>query len=83
MLLCLWGCTKEHVKSYSYCAVDQVETPNPRNKYVWIAHCSGSGAVVFHSEVKAGDGIYFSPYYEDDDAVTTHGYIEEIQKVVP
>ena len=80
---CLLGCKELPVRSYAYCVVKEVEDRTPRNGYLWVAHCDGSGAVVFHSPVKTGDGVYYTPYYEGDDAVTTHGYIKTIEQVVP
>lgn len=79
-MFCLFGCKEELSKVYSYCAVDQVERSVIHDQYGWIAHCDHGGTVVFPRRVAVGEEIYYTPYWVDDDSVTTFGYIKEIHE---
>src|SRR5438132_13456750 len=70
LIFCLFGC-KDVQRIYSYCVVDHVEKQVIYDQSHWVAHCDGDGSVVFPTRVKVGETVYYTPYYQDDDAVTT------------
>lgn len=82
-MFCLFGCNQATLRTYSYCVVDHVERQIVHDQSSWIAHCDGDGSVIFPQRVDSGDLVYFTPYYENDDAVTVYGYVHSIDKVVP
>ena len=82
LLLCLFGCGAKSHESYSYCAVTHVEKKEAVGHSLWIAECAGDSVVIFNRVVKEGDGVYYTPYYEGDDAVHLHGYIKKIEDIL-
>lgn len=81
---CLWGCAHEQVKAYSYCVVKRVDESKAGDQtYSWTAHCDDGSVVVFSRMIHAGEGVYYSPYFENDDTYTMRGYIQGIDKIVP
>jgi len=84
IVMCLLGCSKEYVKRYDYCVVDFVTEKKVGDvPYRWDATCVDGPVVSFSRIVQKGDGIYYTPYTEDNDTTTLHGYIRSIQEVVP
>jgi hypothetical protein len=81
-MLCLFGCATQKVTTYSYCLVDDVKKDVIDDLSRWIVHCDGGGTVIFPRQVGIGEGVYFSPYYENEDPVTEYGYIKQIDEVV-
>ena len=78
LLFCLFHCKEPKVPSDLFCLVDNVKYEEIDNVRCWVAYCSGSNTVIFNRPVELNDRVYYLPYYEDDDAVTTHGYILSI-----
>lgn len=77
-LFCLLGC-KEDMSRYEFCAVSDVEKKPDSEGGYWIATCSDDSFVIFTRMIKPGEGIYYSPYYENRDVVHVHGYIKKIE----
>lgn len=80
LAFCLIGCTDEIKRTYDYCVVDAVKHSD---HFGWEAHCNGGGTVMFSSEVKVGDEVYYSPFWVDNDSVTTYGYIKSLHEHNP
>lgn len=76
----LCGCQASfESRHFDYCAVTDVEKqPDVLGGY-WIAHCSDGRFIVFSRMIQEGTGLYFTPYYENNDAVTTHGYVQRTE----
>lgn len=77
-MICLFGCGAKKDESYSYCAVTHVEKKEVTGHSVWVAECSDDSVVAFNRVVKNGEGIYYTPYWENEDTVP-HGYIKKIE----
>lgn len=45
----------------------------------YVAECSDGSVVVFSRVITEGEGIYYTPYWEGNDAVTIHGYIHKVE----
>lgn len=82
LVFCLFGCGAKKQETYSYCAVTSVDQKQEVGHLIWIAHCSDGNVVIFPRVVKEGDGVYFTPYWEGDDAVQMRGYIKRIEDLL-
>lgn len=71
----LFGCNKNIRVAYSYCVADTVERQILHDQSTWVTRCDGGDYVTFHSRVDPGQTIYYTPYYEDNDLATVHGYV--------
>lgn len=81
LALILSGCRAAPERHYDYCAVTDVEKQPDAVGGHWIAHCSDGSFVVFSGMIKEGTGIFYTPYYENNDAVTRHGYIHYVESL--
>jgi len=80
LLMALVGCAERPIKSYDYCVVDSVTEKKVADVvFAWVAHCSDGCDVVFPRMIRPGEGIYYSPYTENYDRTTIHGYIKKIE----
>lgn len=75
MSLGLGGCHADVERAYSYCAVGSVDKRPDALGGLWVATCTDGSFVVFSRIVHAGEGVFYSPYWEGNDTVTKYGYI--------
>lgn len=78
LAFCLVGCRSVPLRTYSYCAVIRVQKKAGPSHPDYVAECADGSLVVFPQLVQEGQGIYFTPYWEGDDAVQVHGYIHSL-----
>lgn len=81
LLLGLAGCHADVERQYAYCAVTDVEKRPDALGGMWLATCSDGSFVNFSRMIKEGTGIYFTPYYENNDVVTRYGYIHSTESL--
>ena len=80
LLIALGGCAERPIKSYDYCVVDSVTEKKVANVvFAWVAHCHDGCDVVFPRMIKPGEEVYYSPFTENSDTATIHGYIKSIE----
>lgn len=80
MSLLLSSCATEPRRAYDYCVAEEVQRLVVSDKPVWTAHCRDGDSVSFFELVQDGDKIYFSSFWENDDAITRYGYIHSLQR---
>lgn len=74
-------CGEVRTRDYSYCIVTDVQSRPNRNGARWVATCDDGSVVTFSRVVKIGDGVYYTPFIEDNDRAI-HGYIKDLDKIL-